>query len=74
MGKLFSWDRILITMTALIAGGMAGSFFSRHIEAARKSGSTKEEMAEAIPPIAFYASCPKAWAAFRLAKEGVFPL
>lgn len=36
---------------------------------AKKNGITKEEMAEAITHIAFYAGWPKAWATFRLAKE-----
>ncbi len=67
--KLSLRDRSLITVTALIASGMVDSSLSYHIETAKKNGVTKEEMAEAITHIAFYAGWPKAWAAFRLAKE-----
>lgn len=67
--KLSLRDRSLITVTALIASGMVDRSLSYHIETAKKNGVTKEEMAEAITHIAFYAGWPKAWAAFRLAKE-----
>ena len=36
---------------------------------AKKNGVTKEEMAEILTHAAFYAGWPKAWAAFRMAKE-----
>lgn len=36
---------------------------------AKTNGVTKEEMAELITHVAFYAGRPNAWAAFRIAKE-----
>ena len=33
------------------------------------NGVTREEMAEALTHLAFYAGWPKAWAAFRMALE-----
>ena len=62
-------DRILITVTALIASGILDSSLQHHMQRAKENGVTQEEMAEAITHIAFYAGWPKAWAAFRTAKE-----
>lgn len=62
-------DRSLITVIALAAGGMTDSSLSYHIENAKKNGVTAKEMAEALTHMAFYAGWPKAWAAFRMAKE-----
>lgn len=62
-------DRILITVTALIASGILDSSLQHHMQCAKENGVTQEEMAEAITHIAFYAGWPKAWAAFRTAKE-----
>ena len=36
---------------------------------AKNNGITKEEMAEILTHIAFYAGWPNAWAAFNMAKE-----
>ena len=36
---------------------------------ARKNGITKTEISEILTHAAFYAGWPKAWAAFRMAKE-----
>ena len=36
---------------------------------AKENGVKKEEMAEILTQTAFYAGWPKAWAAFRYAKE-----
>ena len=36
---------------------------------AKENGVTKEEMAGILTQTAFYAGWPKAWAAFRYAKE-----
>ena len=36
---------------------------------AKKNGVTREEMVQAITQLGFYAAWPKAWAAFRYAKE-----
>ena len=67
--KLSLRDRSLITVTSLISSGITDNSLKFHIMNAKKNGITKEEMAEAITHIAFYAGWPKAWAAFRLAKE-----
>lgn len=67
--KLPLKERSIITMTALIASGITDSSLKFHLENAKKNGVTKEEAAEIITHIAFYAGWPKAWAAFRLAKE-----
>ncbi len=39
------------------------------MESAKKNGITKEEITEILTHNAFYAGWPKAWAAFRIAKE-----
>ena len=39
------------------------------MQEARKNGITRTEISEIITHIAFYAGWPKAWAAFRQAKE-----
>ena len=62
-------DRSLITVVALIASGMTDSSLAYHIENAKKNGVTQEEMAAALTHVAFYAGWPKAWAAFRMAKD-----
>lgn len=62
-------DRSLITVVALVASGMTDSSLAYHIENAKKNGVTQEEMAAALTHVAFYAGWPKAWAAFRLAKD-----
>ena len=36
---------------------------------AKENGVNAEEMAEMLTQLAFYAGWPKAWAAFRMAKE-----
>ena len=43
--------------------------WSFHIQNAKACGVTKEEMAEILTHAAFYVGWPKAWAAFRFAKE-----
>ena len=67
--KLSLRDRSLITVTTLIASGITDSSLKFHIMEAKNNGLTKQEISEAITHIAFYAGWPKAWAAFRLAKE-----
>lgn len=62
-------DRSIITVTALMAQGLVDSSFKYHIITAKNNGITAEEMAEIITHAAFYAGWPKAWAAFRMAKE-----
>ncbi len=62
-------DRSLVTITALISQGMTDSSLSYHLQTARENGITRTEISEIITHIAFYAGWPKAWAAFRLAKD-----
>ena len=62
-------DRSLVTVTALISQGLTDSSLTYHLQEAKKNGITRTEIAEIITHIAFYAGWPKAWAAFRQAKE-----
>ena len=62
-------DRSLVTLTSLISQGITDSSLKYHITSARNNGVTKEEMVQIITQLGFYAGWPKAWAAFRLAKE-----
>lgn len=67
--KLSIKTRCIVTITALISKGMVDSSFQYHLINARNNGVTKEEMAEILTHVAFYAGWPNAWAAFRMAKE-----
>ena len=67
--ELSARDRSLITVTALLAQGLCDSSFGYHLKAAKENGITRSEIAEIITHAAFYAGWPKAWAAFRLAKN-----
>lgn len=60
--------RSIITITALISGGNFEQL-KYHIQKGRENGISKEEIAEIITHIAFYAGWPKAWSAFNVAKE-----
>jgi len=62
-------DRSLITVVALMAQGLTDTSFRYHLMTAKQNGITKEEIAEILTHAAFYAGWPKAWAAFRMAKE-----
>lgn len=62
-------DRSLVTVVALMAQGLTDSSFKYHLMSAKKNGITREEIAEILTHAAFYAGWPKAWAAFRMAKE-----
>lgn len=62
-------DRSIVTISALVASGVIDSSLKYHIQTAKSNGVTKEEMAEIITQLGFYAGWPKAWAAFRMAKE-----
>ena len=62
-------DRSLVTLTSLISQGITDSSLAYHLQEAKKNGITRTEIAEIITYIAFYAGWPKAWAAFRQAKE-----
>ena len=67
--KLSLRDRSLVTVTALMAQGLVDSSFQYHLMSAKNNGITKTEIAEILTHAAFYAGWPKAWAAFRMAKE-----
>lgn len=67
--KLSLHDRSIVTVSALVAGGVLDSSLKFHIASAKKNGVTKEEMVEIITQLGFYAGWPKAWAAFAMAKE-----
>ena len=62
-------DRSIVTITSLISQGITDSSLTYHLQTAKKNGITRTEISEIITHIAFYAGWPKAWAAFRLAKE-----
>ena len=67
--KLSARDSITVTATALMAGGILDSSLNLHLMNAKNHGVTAEEIAEILTHAAFYAGWPKAWAAFRMAKE-----
>lgn len=67
--KLSLRDRSLITIVALMSKGILDSSLKYHIMNAKKNGITKEEMAEVLTHVAFYAGWPNAWAVFKIAKE-----
>ena len=67
--KLSARDRSIVTVTALMAGGILDSSLKFHLMNAKNHGVTREEIAEILTHAAFYAGWPKAWAAFRMAKE-----
>ena len=62
-------DRSIVTVVSLMSQGLTDSSFKYHLESAKKNGVTRTEMAEILTHAAFYAGWPKAWAAFRMAKE-----
>ena len=62
-------DRSIVTLTSLISQGITDTSLIYHLQSAKNNGVTRTEIAEIITHIAFYAGWPKAWAAFRLAKD-----
>lgn len=67
--QLSARDRSVVTVTAVMASGVLDSALQGHIERAKANGVTAEEMTEILTHAAFYAGWPKAWAAFRMAKD-----
>jgi len=67
--ELSQRDRSLITVTALVASGVLDSSLGFHLQTAKANGITREEIAEVLTHLAFYTGWPKAWAAFRMAKD-----
>lgn len=68
-GELSLRDRSVVTVVALMSQGLTDSSFQYHLMSAKNNGVTRAEMAEILTHAAFYAGWPKAWAAFRMAKE-----
>ena len=58
----------MITVSALIAGGNFEQLIP-HLQKAKANGITRDEIAEIITHLSFYAGWPKAWSAFNIAKE-----
>ena len=50
-------DRSIVTVTALMAGGILDSSLKFHIANAKRHGVTAGEMAEILTHAAFYAGC-----------------
>ncbi len=67
--RLASRDRSIVTVTALVSSGIIDQSLLHHLQAAKNNGVTRTEIAEILTQVAFYAGWPKAWGAFRLAKE-----
>ena len=67
--KLSLRDRSIVTVVVLMSQGLTDSSFQYHLTTAKNNGVTKTEIAEILTHAAFYAGWPKAWAAFRMAKE-----
>ncbi|MBR4335929.1 MAG: carboxymuconolactone decarboxylase family protein, partial [Clostridia bacterium] len=61
--------RCIVTVVSLMAQGIADGSLRYHLENAKAHGVCRKEMAAIITHAAFYVGWPKAWAAFRLAKE-----
>lgn len=62
-------QRCLLTVVALVSQGITDSSLIYHLKNAKSHGVSKEEMAASLTHIAFYCGWPKAWGAFRLAKD-----
>lgn len=62
-------DRSIVTVVALMSSGILDSSLKFHLQNAKNHGVTQEEIVEILTHAAFYAGWPKAWAAFRMAKE-----
>lgn len=61
--------RSMLTVTVLVSKGLVDSSLQHHMATARHNGVTKNEMAQLLTHVAFYAGWPNAWAAFRVALE-----
>ncbi|KEQ24864.1 carboxymuconolactone decarboxylase family protein [Paenibacillus tyrfis] len=61
-------DRSIITVTALVAGGMTEQL-PYHFRLAEENGLKPEELVEAITHLAFYTGWPRAASALTVAKK-----
>lgn len=68
-GSIDLRTRCIVTVTALVSVGVVDSSLTYHLRNAKERGVTREEIAAVLTHVAFYAGWPKAWAAFRQAKE-----
>ena len=66
--KLSLRDRSMITISALMAGGLFPQLKS-HLVLGKEHGITKEEAVEIVTQLAFYSGWPKAWSTFALIEE-----
>ncbi len=62
-------ERSMITIVSLMSQGLIDNSFQYHLKTGKKNGITKEEISAIITHAAFYCGWPKAWAAFKIAKE-----
>ena len=62
-------DRSIVTVVSLMSQGLTDSSFMFHLQTAKAHGVSSSEIAEIITHVAFYMGWPKAWAAFRMAKD-----
>ncbi|MCI8554787.1 MAG: carboxymuconolactone decarboxylase family protein [Clostridiales bacterium] len=67
--RLSARDRSMVTVVALMSGGIFDHSLHFHLQNAKNHGITKDEIVEILTHAAFYAGWPRAWAAFRMAKE-----
>ena len=61
--------KCIITVVSLMASGITDSSLGYHLQNAKRSGVTKEEIAAVITHATMYVGWPKGWAVFRQAKE-----
>lgn len=61
--------RSVITVVALMSSGITDSSLVYHLQNAKSSGVSQNEIAAIITHVGFYVGWPKAWAVFNLAKE-----
>ncbi len=66
--KLSLRDRSMITISALMAGGLYPQV-KAHLILGKKHGLTKEKVVEIVTQLAFYTGWPKAWSVFPLVEE-----
>jgi alkylhydroperoxidase/carboxymuconolactone decarboxylase family protein YurZ len=66
-------DRSLITVAALIAGGITEQLRS-HLVLAKTNGLTEDELKEMIIHLAFYTGWPRSMSAIQLAKAHLLPV
>lgn len=62
-------ERSIVTVVSLVSQGLVDASLEYHLTSAKKNGVTQTEIAEILTQTGFYAGWPKAWAAFRMAKN-----